>query len=123
MNNIIRCPLCGKHIGERIVDGYHSLGDLGCATMCHSKYDYRKASHVFWEQRNRKGTLCRKCAKEKFPEGFTYHVAFNYHGKKTYTYGGVNGSNKFVTRESAEASCKAMNEKHGGIYWVEANKI
>lgn len=126
MSREIKCPICGKVIGKRVVVNRISLGSLGCSDVCKAKIDYRKAAHVFWHEYRASGTLCKKCAKEKFPEGFVYYVAFkSAKGEDVYvqTGGDYDGGVMFATAEKAYSVRDEMNQKHGGGYSVKAIQI
>lgn len=119
MSKDLLCPLCQKVIGEKIYDG--GIGSpLGYIAMCRTKYDHRKASRVFWKERGKAGTLCRKCAKEHFPDGTSYAIRhYGYRGEKEFAYGGVGGSCRFASKQEAEDSAARLTEKFKHKYWVE----
>lgn len=124
MSGELKCPICEKVIGKRVTDGWHDSGGLGMIQMCHSEYDYRKASHVWWHIRFKSGILCRKCAKEKFPDGSYYMVTFLDHGKESHTLiGGVDGNGMYADRQIAEQHAKDMTKKIGIQYWVKEYKV
>lgn len=122
MSEMVKCPLCGKEIGKVIQDGAMAspLGPIG---FYRHENDYRKASHVYWQggRREKSGTLCRKCAKQKYPEGQYYRVAFWYHAKKMYTC--AENGDKYSTRAKADEVAKRQSDKTGSPYWVETFKI
>lgn len=124
MNKEVKCPMCLKAIGEEIVERVDHIKGLGAVPLIDIKLDYRKASHVSWRYGGKSGTLCRKCAKGLFPEGFFYKVNFNYHGKPTdIVGGGIDGNGTFATRESAEDVAKRMTAKFDDLYRVVPHKV
>lgn len=124
MYDPIKCPLCGKEIGDLITDSITHVKGLGAVRNCSQKFDYRKASHVFWEAGRKSGRLCRKCAVKNFPEHKLYRIAFNYHGKTQYAYGGIDGSTMYRSKEKAESNALIFNKRNpGSSYRVEEFKI
>lgn len=116
----IHCPVCGKAIGKSwVVDTMYVKG-LGGIDTVETKYDYRKASHTW----SGKGTLCRKCAKEKYPEGKRYQVCFMMHGRKHSICGHTDEGGCFASKAEAVKACNKMCDKYGrNSYWVEELKI
>ena len=115
------CPICGKVIGEEWCDGYMSAGSLGAIRFMDHKIDYRKASHVYDYKHH--ANLCRKCAKEAFPEGKRWKVCFKGygHGENNILGGkGIDGNGFFKHYADAENACKECNAKNNGcIYYIK----
>lgn len=124
MNREIKCPKCLKTIGKQVHEGYTDCGKLGAIELCHDELDYRKASHVWWHERGKSGTLCKTCARPIFPEGKYYLIKYCLpNGIQTCIYGGINGSEYYTTRKAAEEKAKQMSEKCGNDYWVAERKL
>lgn len=120
MAEMVKCPLCGKEIGQYIRESVTG-SRLGPIVFHTKKMDYRKSSKVFWYGRVGGNYLCKACARTKCPDGQYYRVAFfNFHGKKTYTCG-ENGD-KFYTRAKADEMAENQMRKTGSSYWVESFK-
>ena len=113
--NEVKCVLCNKTIGKRVVEGSTDFGGwIGKVECSRQKLDYRKSSHIYFDGQNDNGkrvhgSICKTCAKSKFPEGKAYTVKFLYHGKETSIFG-VYGS-YFPTRKEAEQKCDEMTQK------------
>ena len=118
MANTVHCPLCGKEIGKQVIDGTHSLPNLGGVTMMHSELDYQKASHIYWNagRYKKSGVLCKRCAKAHFPDGKAYYVVTDYHGKWYPVSGGDVIDCYFSTKLAADRRAFELNRKHGGGY-------
>lgn len=121
MAEMIKCPLCGEEIGTLTLEAVQRspLGPIGHYTQ---RLNWRKASHVYWYSPRVGGTgnLCKPCARQKYPEGQYYRVAFYYHGKKTYTC--AENGDKYYTRAKADEVAENQTRKTGNHYWVESFK-
>ena len=122
--NEIKCIFCDKELGKYVLDGYMDspLGKIPCS---HMELDYRKTARLFWSVGRQHGHLCKKCARQKFPEGKAYTVKFMYHGKETTIFAGRDAYGEYLaTRAQAEARAQEMNDKNNGSrYWVEEHKL
>lgn len=120
----ILCPLCGKEIGEKIPDGGHDSGGLGYVEMYRSKYDYRRASHAWWNGKYKCGLLCKTCARRTFPAGEYWVIVYTEWEKESLCAGGDSGDPwKFTTQEVAQKRADELGTKFGHTYMVERREI
>lgn len=117
----IECCKCGKAIGEMVYDGAMN-SPLGRIPCYHAKMDYRKAAHLALSKGR---SICKPCARKIFPEGKSYSVNFNYHGRDMTIMGGLPDINdRYATLADAEVACKKMNnKKNGSTYRVVEHKL
>ena len=104
MNNPVKCPECGKVIGEYILVNSVPIRGFGSIPCYDAKMDYRKSSHIGFG----KGLICKKCAKGFFPEGIAYHVTVAYGKGRITPHFGIKQSGLFATRSEAEEAKKEM---------------
>lgn len=89
-----------------------------------SKYDYRTASHVFWNEKYKCGVLCRKCARTKFPSGLYWVVYHREYGRWGRCAGGDSGDPwLFTSQEKAQARADELSMRFGPNYEVEQLEI
>lgn len=122
MSNIIKCPHCGKIVGEYIIKG--TMGSpLGTILMGSPSYK-KTVSNIYWrEKMGSDGLLCENCAKELFPEKKAYYVILKENGHETICYGGADGSGTHTTKASATATRKELTAKNGLYYIVREKEV
>ena len=105
-NREIKCPECGKIIGEYVLQ-FTMSSPLGGIPFYDSKIDYRKGAHIGFG----KGNLCKKCAKRIFPDGVAYKVLIWYVKIWMTPSCGINHSGLFASKAEAEEAVKDMNRR------------
>lgn len=115
MDRYICCAKCEKVVGREIVEArIHCYG--GWSELKHDEIDYRKASRVWG---NKYKILCKKCAKQMFPEGYAYKVV---KPSGIYSSSGEYGD-LFATKKSAldfDSAYAAEFGKHCTILDIKA---
>ena len=113
----VACPFCKKVIGKRTTESAFGINGIPVA-LCREKIDYRKASRVLFPK---KGRLCRKCARERFPEGFVYYVTDRH--DSIVIAGGDYGGKYYKTKMGAETARLEISEKKQDFYYVKSQRI
>lgn len=104
MNEIITCPKCGKEIGTYVLHNVMHVKGIGAVPCYDEKYDYRKTSHIGFGR----GLICKKCARQFFPEGIAYKVTVAYGRGRITPYIGIEKRSLFQTKCEAEEAVKYM---------------
>ncbi len=89
----MKCPECGREIGKYVLTSSMTVKGIGSVPVFDSKPDYRKAAHIGFG----KGLICKRCAKQFFPDGLAYRVTVNYHGKRIAPFIGIKQTGLFPT--------------------------
>jgi hypothetical protein len=56
--------------------------------------------------------ICRKCAKQYFPNGTAYRVTVDYHGKRITPFIGVKRTGLFATAKEAYQAVRDMDSRN-----------
>ena len=120
MDNIIKCPECGKEIGEYVHSGWtHGGKHIGKIEMLEPKYNKRKTAHIGFG----KGLICKSCARRLFPNGKAYAVKVAHGSGWIQPYVGVNRTGFFATKGEAERTASEMNRRPRVCARVEEKDI
>nr|DAE47485.1 MAG TPA: Sarcosine oxidase, delta subunit family [Caudoviricetes sp.] len=121
-NNIIKCPHCGKPVGEYIIKGSTS-SPIGAILTGQPSYK-KTVSNIYWrEKMGSEGLLCRNCANNLFPEKKAYYVILKKNGHETICYGGADKIGTYTTKASATAKRKELTAKNGLYYFVREKEV
>ena len=119
-SEIIKCPECGKEIGEYVQTGLANGGKyIGKIRMLEPKYNKRKTAHIGFG----KGLLCKSCARRFFPDGKAYAVKVMYGNGWIQPYVGINQTGFFATKGEAERTASEMNRRPKVYARVEEKAI
>lgn len=122
MTEIIKCPHCGKIVGEYIIKGAISspLGSILTGSPVYKK----QVSNIYWrEKMGYEGLLCKNCAEKLFPEKKAYYVILKENGHETICYGGADGIGTHTTKASATAIRKKLTVENGLYYFVREKEV
>jgi hypothetical protein len=120
VSNTIKCPECGKEIGEYVQNGWTNCGKyIGNVRMMEQKYNKRKTAHIGFG----KGLICKSCAKRYFPGGKAYAVKVMHGNGWIQPFCGIKRTGFFATRDEAEKTATEMNRKPRVYARVEEKDI
>lgn len=121
-NNIIKCPHCGKPVGEYIIKGSMSV-HIGAILFGQPAYK-KPVSNIYWrEKMGREGLLCKNCANNLFPEKKAYYVILKENGHEIVCNGGADKSGIYTTKASAVSMRKQLTAKNGKYYFVREKEV
>lgn len=122
INNIIKCPHCGKPVGEYIIKGSIS-SPIGAISDGQPSYK-KPVSNIYWrEKMGSEGLLCKNCANKLFPEKKAYYVILKKNGHETVCNGGADKAGTYTTKSSAVSKKKELIAKNGLYYIVREKEV